>query len=347
MSTRKDRIPTGVQNALFSLSRSCYAPDCPKPVLQIIDGVPVVTAEMAHICGEKIGSARYEPSMTPAERSSIQNIMLLCVGHHKLIDREPTASRYTVEMLRSWKSDREGDYAPELNGIGVVTELRLQELIVESVVKTKDDLLSVVDELRLSNDTTIETLRSMILESFDRRYASDDAQLLYEAAMRLGHLHDHAPMIYEAALKLSHLHDHTPMIYEAALKLSRLNDHIWPLHEAVENLSSLERTSGQLLEAARSIQWGTLDGFIDSSREMSRENDYSLSAPHKSPELEEAVSRIESVAESLHISGDKGNVLWPPSPAHWTWLKRGFWGGIGISVALAIFIAVVVTKTGP
>ncbi|MEV7008666.1 hypothetical protein [Streptosporangium sp. NPDC051022] len=345
--TRKDRIPTGVQMALFSLSKNCYAPNCPKPVLQVIDDVPVVTAEMAHICGEKPGSARYDPLMTPTERASIQNIMLLCIAHHKLIDREPTASRYTVEILRSWKAEREGEYAPELNGIGVVTESRLQELIINSFTKTRGDLLSIVDELKSSNSVMVETLKSMILESFDRRYASDEAQLLYDAAMRLSHLHDHAPMIYEAALKLGHLHDHTPMIYEAALKLGHLHDHIWPLSKAAENLSNLDRTSERLLEATRRIQWETLDSFIDRSHEVSRVGDYSPNTLYGEPGFKEAISRIEEAAESLHMMEENRSVMWPPSPAYWTWLKRGVYIGVGFSIALAIFISLIVTKTSP
>ena len=57
-----------------------------------------VQGQIAHIKGEKPGSARYDPDQSEKERQCVDNLMLLCPNHHKLIDDlEPDA--YPVAML--------------------------------------------------------------------------------------------------------------------------------------------------------------------------------------------------------------------------------------------------------
>ncbi len=63
-------------------------------------------AEIAHICGERPGAARFDPAMSVEERNSYDNLMLLCPKHHKLIDRlDPDL--HTVEVLREMKAKSE------------------------------------------------------------------------------------------------------------------------------------------------------------------------------------------------------------------------------------------------
>ena len=61
--------------------------------------------EMAHIEGEKPGSARYNANMTDEERNNYQNRILLCPTHHTIIDKDE--SEYTVEKLRQIKNEHE------------------------------------------------------------------------------------------------------------------------------------------------------------------------------------------------------------------------------------------------
>jgi hypothetical protein len=65
-----------------------------------------VNAHVAHIRGEKPGAARFDPSMTEAERHDFENLILLCPNHHRMIDDlEP--EQHTVEMLRQMKHRHE------------------------------------------------------------------------------------------------------------------------------------------------------------------------------------------------------------------------------------------------
>lgn len=63
----------------------------------------------AHICAAAEGGPRYDPSMTPEQRSNIDNCIWLCQTHAKLIDSD--TATYTVEELRRWKEKAEQDAA--------------------------------------------------------------------------------------------------------------------------------------------------------------------------------------------------------------------------------------------
>jgi hypothetical protein len=59
----------------------------------------------AHICGATPKGKRYDPSMTPKERASIDNGIWLCQRCAKLIDSDEVF--FTVELLRHWKIEHE------------------------------------------------------------------------------------------------------------------------------------------------------------------------------------------------------------------------------------------------
>lgn len=59
----------------------------------------------AHIRAASPKGPRYDPYMTPEERSSIYNGIWLCQNCAKLIDSEP--NKYTIELLHQWKEAAE------------------------------------------------------------------------------------------------------------------------------------------------------------------------------------------------------------------------------------------------
>ena len=118
---------SGTEKALFHLcSGTCYFPDCATPVIRTVDGHPIVEVEIAHIRGAKKNSARYDPSMTDAERASFANLILLCTPHHKLIDRI-SPDDYSVDLLKSWKTYNEP--ADGLQVLRNVTETDFEDLL--------------------------------------------------------------------------------------------------------------------------------------------------------------------------------------------------------------------------
>lgn len=63
----------------------------------------------AHIAGARADAARFDPGMSPAERSRPSNGIWLCQTHAKLIDDD--AQRYTVQLLHAWKDRAEEEAA--------------------------------------------------------------------------------------------------------------------------------------------------------------------------------------------------------------------------------------------
>lgn len=68
---------------------------------------PFTVGEMAHICGERPGSNRYNPEQDADQRDSYFNLILLCPNHHALIDRKENEQSYAVDMLQKIKEGHE------------------------------------------------------------------------------------------------------------------------------------------------------------------------------------------------------------------------------------------------
>lgn len=66
----------------------------------------------AHIKAASIKGPRYDPSMTPIERSSIRNGIWLCQTCAKLVDNDTL--RYTVQLFQEWKINAENETELEL-----------------------------------------------------------------------------------------------------------------------------------------------------------------------------------------------------------------------------------------
>ncbi|WP_134765098.1 hypothetical protein [Nocardioides sp. 1609] len=119
-----------MEKALYRLSRgTCYFPNCPRRIMEVVEGEPMVAVDIAHICGANPGSARYEESMTDAERRAFENLILLCVPHHKLVDGR-RRDEFTPEMLQGWKRSNE-----PAEGIEALASAGLTDEILETVME--------------------------------------------------------------------------------------------------------------------------------------------------------------------------------------------------------------------
>lgn len=84
----------------------CSCPECRLPTAgpDSKDGVTNVGVA-AHITAASAGGARYDPTISPDERTEISNAIWLCQTHAKLIDDDELS--YTVSVLRDWKETAE------------------------------------------------------------------------------------------------------------------------------------------------------------------------------------------------------------------------------------------------
>ncbi|MEU1900605.1 HNH endonuclease [Nocardiopsis dassonvillei] len=302
----KDYVPTGVEKALFLLSRGhCYEPSCQIPVLQVIKGDPFVNVQIAHICAEEKNGPRYDMSMTREERRSFANLMLLCKPHHTMIDRMATVENYPVSLLRAWKKAREGDFSSRLNGIGVLNEEKLQELMADAVVEARQDIEKATGVLTSVSKETADMVKSLALEAFDRPYfpALD---------------HDAVASLEISARMLASLPDYVPMLADAA-----------------ENLGDFERSSSDLLSAVSGIDWPALRGTPEAVQDL---NMAVGRLPQASSGLEEYVARIERTA--VELDGSVPPVIHIDDQKRWQYLKVG----MVIGAVTVIIIAVVIIR---
>jgi tetratricopeptide (TPR) repeat protein len=95
----------------------CSNPDCRKltsgPKEDPAKAVNIGVA--AHITAASEGGPRYDPSLSPEERRSVDNGLWLCQNCAKLIDSD--VQRYTPELLREWKRQAERRARDEIEGV--------------------------------------------------------------------------------------------------------------------------------------------------------------------------------------------------------------------------------------
>lgn len=92
--------------SLFALSgNSCTYRGCESVLAE--PGWLEVNCDIAHICGERPGAARFDPGMNDEDRRRFENLILLCPGCHRKVDRlDPLG--HPVDLLRQMKEEHEG-----------------------------------------------------------------------------------------------------------------------------------------------------------------------------------------------------------------------------------------------
>jgi hypothetical protein len=91
----------------------CSKPDCAAATSgPQMEAGSVNIGVAAHITAASENGPRYDPSLTSEERASVNNAIWLCQNHAKLIDNDE--SKYTVDLLRSWKIKAEKRAEDEL-----------------------------------------------------------------------------------------------------------------------------------------------------------------------------------------------------------------------------------------
>jgi hypothetical protein len=92
-----------VKTLAARVGNHCSNPKCRRPTSgpQLSDSGSVNVGVAAHITAASQGGPRYDASLMPDERSSLENGIWLCQTCAKLIDSD--IQRYTPELIRTWK----------------------------------------------------------------------------------------------------------------------------------------------------------------------------------------------------------------------------------------------------
>lgn len=95
--------PAVKRQARHQVSDKCSNPGCRAPTGAVgDDGMPYSAGDAAHIHAASPGGARYDASMTRAQRSGIENAIWLCTVCARKIDRE--VNLHPPELLREWQA---------------------------------------------------------------------------------------------------------------------------------------------------------------------------------------------------------------------------------------------------
>lgn len=108
MTAKRLSIPEPIRLKLWVLSGGrCQFPSCNKPVWR--DGLTLSEdnfAHVAHIVAASPDGPRGDIELSQEQQADFDNLMLLCMDHHRLIDGR-NAEKYTEEQLREYKQAHE------------------------------------------------------------------------------------------------------------------------------------------------------------------------------------------------------------------------------------------------
>ncbi len=101
-------MTVSVKTRVMIWGRSAHRCSLCRKVLEVDDGVvknPSLVGEVAHMVAEKADGPRGSHTMSAEERDAYDNLLLLCLEHHKFVDDNP--GEYPVERLIEMKRTHE------------------------------------------------------------------------------------------------------------------------------------------------------------------------------------------------------------------------------------------------
>ncbi len=112
----RDDFPEKVKQTLANrAAHHCSNPDCRAQTVGpqlAANAAAVSVGRAAHITAAAPGGPRYDPSLTPRQRSAQSNGIWLCAICADKVDRD--AAAYPVELLREWKNTAEAEARGQL-----------------------------------------------------------------------------------------------------------------------------------------------------------------------------------------------------------------------------------------
>jgi len=122
--------------ALVALAQgSCQFPGCRTPILVFLGDDLEVNVETVRIRDTDPAGPRYVAGTTPRQRDSIANLLLLCVPHRRILDRDEKA--HPIELIETWRT-RVGD--DPVDELGPMTPQRLDDLLTTAFATAREQV---------------------------------------------------------------------------------------------------------------------------------------------------------------------------------------------------------------
>jgi hypothetical protein len=240
----------GDRAALIAFSAgTCYWPGCRKPIVERAAGTFKVTLDIAHICALNETGERFDPGMSDDERNAFENLIVLCRLHHQVVDEGGAGAKYSVELLKRWKHERERGGIERLKGLQGLTESRLAELVNEAIKLRDADVTVILGRLERRDSEAADLMNSLLEELNAVRSSSvlnvDAVEMLHESADQLSHLPDSVEALRATAREFASLDGTTS-------QLAAIVDTVRGL---VGELGNLDSSANRLQDVATGLQY--------------------------------------------------------------------------------------------
>ena len=179
---------TATRAALAVLSQgSCYFPGCGTPIVVTASGQPEVNVEIVRIRRADPHGPRYVTDLSDSAVNSFDNLLLLCVPHRKIIDRDDKA--HPADLLETWKNQCEGSGRRTLRDVGAVPEDQLDELLTTAFSTVQEQIGDALSRFEQTDPESAQLLRHLVNGLNEQRSRhSGDLSHLDEVIGRLDEL---------------------------------------------------------------------------------------------------------------------------------------------------------------
>ena len=216
--------------ALATLSQGhCYFPGCSTPIVVLLGDRPVVNVEIVRIGESEPGRPRFVAGLSDMDAHSFDNLLLLCLPHRKAIDQDGTSR--PIDLLKTWKAQREGGRRDALSHLRDLTDERLDELLATAFSAVREQIAEALARFETVDADSARLIKQLADGLSDQRRqvaGQDTAALLAQVTDRLGALEDRLLKAAEDLRALEHvlqgIDDTSTRLTEAAEALSRPND---------------------------------------------------------------------------------------------------------------------------
>ena len=180
--------PPATRAALAALSQGCcYFPGCGTPIVVFVAGQPEVSVESVRIRTADPQRPRYTTGMTENAAATFGNLLLLCVPHRKLIDRDEKA--HPADLLETWKAQREASGHAALRDVSSLPEHQMDELLTTAFSAVQEQIGEALTRFEKSEPESAELLRQLVGHLNDQRNRpAGDLNRLDGVATRLDEL---------------------------------------------------------------------------------------------------------------------------------------------------------------
>tara|TARA_R100000935_G_scaffold53962_1_gene82262 strand:+ start:11835 stop:12665 length:831 start_codon:yes stop_codon:yes gene_type:complete len=112
--------PTTIRRLDKLSGNQCAEPGCQKTLIAE-DGQSIIS-KICHIEAASKNGPRWNANMNDDDRRDFSNLILLCDEHHTIIDNKANGSKFSVSLLKKWKTEHEAKILKLISGSTILVK---------------------------------------------------------------------------------------------------------------------------------------------------------------------------------------------------------------------------------